>query len=985
VRRIPAVFLCVFSIAFGSPLAAQTSETGVLHGQVLGGSSQPLVSASVAVAQADGAHARSTTTNESGSFRVGFLPPGLYDVTVRIIGHRTQTLVGVRVSATRVSTITVTLETAAVAVEELRVVASRDLIDGETTEFNTVVQADEIERLPLARTATDIIKLTPGARPDQIFGGSTEQANSYQLDGVSVNQPGSGGEFLLPNVDWIEEVVVQGLGAGAEYGNFQGGLYNIVTKSGDNTWRSQGRFNFTGAGLTASNSNTFEAGAELDSRWELNGELRGPLVQDKLFFYVSAQEVRSNIAVVDVLSGSPDSPSFIVGPDGNTLFEERREFKLLGKLTWLATSTDVFNVYLGKDDVYTDNAGLNSFDDPSTTVRQESPAGFFNASWQRTFSDNHLFELKFTGYSGRDDFLPLNGDLSAVRLLEGNRNAFRNASFVRDREPSSLGVSANWDSYWNTGSVEHHLKVGGDVEFGSWLETRTRTGGLTWRPFLPDGGMDAFVPDDPSTWGFISSDWAGDIHLDANTLNGGIYLQDYMAISDRLSINPGVRLGFWKGDVNPLDAESFTAVEDVRLAPRLGLVYDVTGDDDLVFKGHYGRYYQSLFALMFDRAEGGNVFQPEQYWDWVADEDPDINRRYSEAERDQYFEFFGESGAFQTGPVENYAQPYVDQFVVGLEKAFAETWKAGVVYVNRRNRDILSLQDRNLSTNYTPFESISVINFEDGSPIMDANGDPLVLDQLYVSNDDILFLGGAPGLTPEEVDDLTYEQDLVLSTVEDAQRRFDQVQVSVERQTATWQARASVVWTDLRGNFYSVSGYENPFGTGSGAFVRPNEQTNFDGKLGNFSDWEGKFLLNGDLPAGFRGGAYLQIFSGDHYTPTYVIDRRNHDFVTENGEVLDPDLLFGVDGEAIFIEQRGSRAFDAQATLDLHVDKVIPIGGTDIVVGLDAFNIFGSDAITSVKTTVNDQIMSDPTTQFGAPRFRVAPRSVRLMASFRIP
>ena len=68
-----------------------------------------------------------------------------------------------------------------------------------------------------------------------MFGGSTNQANLYQLDGVTVNAPGTGGSFLLPNVDWLEDFKVIALGAGAEYGNFQGGLINMVTKSGNNT------------------------------------------------------------------------------------------------------------------------------------------------------------------------------------------------------------------------------------------------------------------------------------------------------------------------------------------------------------------------------------------------------------------------------------------------------------------------------------------------------------------------------------------------------------------------------------------------------------------------------------------------------------------------------------------------------------------------------------------------------------------------------
>ncbi|MDX1744566.1 MAG: TonB-dependent receptor, partial [Halobacteriales archaeon] len=762
-KRYVPIF-ALFALFLPGVVLAQTAETGVIEGRIVDDTAQPVAAASVQLAQSDGAYARSTATNESGVFRVGFLPPGLYDVTVRLIGYRTTTVTGVRVQATKIATVTIELETAPVEVEELRVEATRDLIDRETTEFTTTLETDQVDLLPAARTATDLIKFTPGARPDQVFGGSTAQANAYLLDGVVVNQPGFGGDFLLPNVDWIEEVVVKGLGAGAEYGNFQGGLFNLVTKSGDNTYRGQLRFNFEGEDFAATNINTVEAGSELDARFEVNGEFRGPIVRDRLFFYISAQEVRSDIRVVDLFAGTEDEPAFL------PRMEERREFKLLGKLTWQATNRDIFNVYVGKDDVYTDNNGLNSIDAPETVTEQESPATFFNASWQRTFSDRLLFELKVTGYSGRNDLLPLNGQLPSVQVLGGNRNEFRNAIFTREREPQSLAFSANWDAFLNTGDITHRLKFGATLDFGSWLERRQRNGNITWRPELPEGGLDAFDPNDPSTWGFISTDWAGNIRLDASTLNGGIYVQDYMQINESLSINPGLRLGFWEGDLDPRDGESFTAVEDVKLAPRIGVVYDVDGEGEWVLKGHYGRYYQNLFALMFDRAAGGDVFERTEFWDWIGDGLPDIDREYTESEREQLFDFFGRSSAFETGPVEDYNQPYVDQFVAGVEKAIGDTWKAGVVYVHRENHDILALQDRNLATNYTEFNDISVIDFREDAPVLDESGNPLVLDRLFISNDDILFVGGAPGLTDEEVAGLTFEEDLVLTTAEDAER-----------------------------------------------------------------------------------------------------------------------------------------------------------------------------------------------------------------------
>ena len=979
-RLITSVLVLTCLVA--APLSAQTDQTGVLEGKVQDVAGGAIALADVRIALEDGSYPQVTRSNASGAFRLGFLKPGAYVLRVRAIGFRPVELTNVRIRAGRVTTLRVVSNAAPVELEPIVVSAARPLIDRTTTEFATTLDAGIIDILPISRTAVDLIQFTPGARPNQVWGGSTGQANAYQLDGVNVNAPGFGGDFLLPNVDWLEEITVKGLGAGAEHGGFQGGLINMVTKSGSNTFRSDLRFNFASQSLNASNVNAFEAGEEQDDRWEINGSVSGAIVRDKLYYFLSGQQVQIDTRVVDVVGSTPDNVVFLTGASGDRVLEERKERKLLAKLTWQATPNDIFNGMFGKDDVFTDNLGLNSFDSPATATDLKSPASFYNASWQRIWSANHLTELKVTGYNGRLDQLPLNGTLPNVRLLSGNEASFRNEPFTRLRDPDVLTITGNWDSYWNTGTVGHHLKVGGDYRLGWWDESRIRNSAISWRPD-DDGAV--FDPEDPATWDFITSDWGGNINLQARSINAAVYVQDYISLTPRISVNPGLRIGVFRGQLTPGDGvgSAFTAVKDVALAPRLGASFDLLEGGGLVAKAHWGQYYQDMFALMFDRVEGGNVFTDREFWDWIGPGLPDINREYTVAERDQFFDFFGGVQLGQeVGPVENYSQPYVNQFVGGLEWEFAPGWKAGAVYVNRRNKNIIALVDRNLASNYTEFNNIEVFEFPSGDPVLDANGNALVLPRLLVSNDDILFVGGAPGLSAAQVAALTYDEDLALTVAPDAERKMDQIQVSVERAFDDWSALGSFVWTDLRGNFFSVNGYDNPIGIGAGAFVHPNEQTNFNGDLRNASTWEAKLRVTGRLPLDFRVGGFVTYRSGDHYTPTFTIDRRNLDFVSPAG-FLDPDLIFGIDGETIFLEERGSRTHDQQFRLDLHVDKIFRLGRADLVVALDVFNTFNSGAVQSLKTSVNNQIPGEATTLFGAPRFRVVPRNLRLTSSLR--
>jgi hypothetical protein len=966
-------------LLIGGLAVAQTDQTGVLTGTVGTADGNPIAGATVAAERLDGSNARSATTDPSGRFQIGFMEPGLYMVTVRAEGYREQIASNVRISASDSARMSIQLSPATAEFsEEITVTAELPLIRTQTTEYQMSLDAAQTELLPSSRTATDLVKFTPGASNDTTWGGSTDQANVYQLDGVVVNSPGFGGSYLIPNVDWIEELQVKGLGAGAEYGNFQGGLINIVTRSGGNELHGGARFYYEDESLADSNINTFDSGFEQDRRWEINADLGGPITRDRLYYFVSVQFFELDDNIVDGINSAPDQVTFL--PEQR----KREETKLYGKLTWEPATTDRVNAVLGWDDLQIENRSLDSFTEPAAAEIQDSPALFYNANWSKTLTDSLFMELKLAGWSSDNERRAKNGDLPSVQILGGNRELFRNAKYDRDQEPETLTLNANFDWFVSTGDIRHTIKLGGEYEMGSWLELRRRTAGYTWRPEEGDGPFD---PDDPATWGFISSDWGNDITLDAQTLNAALYVQDYIDITPRIRLSAGLRWGIWEGDLTPGfgGGGSFNAVKDNAIDPRIGLVWDLAGDASWVAKAHWGRYHQNLFALHFDRVIGGNVFQDEEYWDWIGPGLPDVNRVYNLEEREQLFELFDVNPASdEVGPAVDYEQPYVDQIVVGIEHALTDQWKVGVTYINRENKKILALVDRNLDSNFTAFNNVEVVDYRSGDPILDANGNPLVLRTVYVSNDDILSRGWAPGLSDEEVASLTWDRDFVLQNVDNAVREFDQVQLVFDGRGEWWDLGGSIVYTDLTGNFFTVQGYGDADGTAAGAYVDPNEAINFNGKLRDQSEWEFKLRFDATLPWNLRTGAYLRYFSGNFYTPVYQIDNSNHDFIAENGEFFSFRHFSDVNRQDIYVEERGSREYDSSTLLDLHLDKLIPVGsGTDFIVGFDVFNVFGEDAVTEVQDQVNSIDFDDPSSLFGGVRRREDPRTWRIYLAVR--
>src|SRR5437762_2224872 len=200
-----------------------------IHGRVVDRLGRAVPFADVQV-EHEGTVAR-VRTDAAGAWRIRIIAPGLYHFIVRRLGYKTfqQDL---EIQAAEPAGLVFVLESTALTLDTV-VVSERSLGVSPRAEMGSRLTLDEIALLPTTLDARDLIALTPGARPDQIWGGASAQANAYELDGTSVNHVGVGGAVLLPNPSWIESLVIRGLGAGADVAGAQGGVVEIVTLQGD--------------------------------------------------------------------------------------------------------------------------------------------------------------------------------------------------------------------------------------------------------------------------------------------------------------------------------------------------------------------------------------------------------------------------------------------------------------------------------------------------------------------------------------------------------------------------------------------------------------------------------------------------------------------------------------------------------------------------------------------------------------------------------
>jgi hypothetical protein len=963
-----------------------STRSSAITGTVLD-NGKPVEAATVHAERSDKSVARDALTDARGMFRLAPLTAGVYTVTVRRVGYRGAELPGVRVAEAHTLNLSVSLTQAPRQLSTIQVVTSPVQIDATTPALTMRLDREFTELLPSARDASSLIALVPGARKDQLWGGAPGVSNDYQLDGVSMNHPGQGGDFLSLSVDWIEALDIRGLGAGAEHGNFQGGIINAITKTGSNTRRVAMRTNYESAGLTASNVNANEQGVEQAGRREVSGEALGPLAADKLFYFVGGQFVSRDLR-------SPNLTT-TAAHDFQLVREEHVDARGLAKVTWLPALGQRMDLLTGFSSANVNHAGINGVDDSTSTLRVRQPTTFYELTWTNASSTQNVIDVRVAGFTSLSSNTGYQGpNVPAVQALQlGRMPTYQNSAFDERREPSSIGGSVQWRTTHSVGGAEHELVLGADVSRGRWRDYRTRNGGMTWRPYTFN--LPTFNPFDAKTWLTTGSDWGGDIRLDSDVASEAAFVQDYISVGARLTVAPGLRYSHWTGYDRPqcttpaTPCYRFDAVHAEGYDPRIGVVWDITGRNTFAMKAHWGRYHQGMFSLFFDRAQGANVYSNSRFY-YSSPPLTDARRTYTTTQRDApgsgFPATFDENILNESGRVENYRQPYVDQSVIGFEKSFGSTWKAEVLYTHRRNGDIVGLKDKSLWRNYSPIRGVIVDHRLIAGQVLDANNEPLVLPVMYVGNNDLLYVlnlikhsrfpgGSIAGYDTGAIKLLSWNPDVVLTSVPEARRRYDQITLMLRSYHSWWRGEGSLTGARLKGNVPGVTGYGT---TGSrfsaGPFVRANEAINSEGFLPDALEMEGKLWLTARLPHSMQGGILYTHTLGERFTPAFtILGRYVYEDFTLNQ--LPDELLRQVLGQTILVEPRGARQFASRDVIDAHLEWRTPRRASIVV---DLFNVLGADALTSINTNIGDQEPSDPTSKFGAARLRVAPRTLRV-------
>ena len=237
----------------------------------------------------------SATSDRKGEFIFPFLTPGIYSLHAELQDFTTleQTDLQVR-SGQRINII---LKMKSIIHEQVSIIAETPLVDPISTTTVTNISNQLTEVLPLKRSLADIILMAPGVVDGRIGGanlsisGASGWENTYIVDGVNISNTGFGGlgvapesHFFMPSnglpLTAIQETQIITAGFSPEYGESQGGVINVITKTGSNQIHGGAHF-YT----TPQSEQTLLS--DVNYEIETGAQLGGPIIKNKLFFFGS--------------------------------------------------------------------------------------------------------------------------------------------------------------------------------------------------------------------------------------------------------------------------------------------------------------------------------------------------------------------------------------------------------------------------------------------------------------------------------------------------------------------------------------------------------------------------------------------------------------------------------------------------------------------------------------------------------------------------
>ncbi|HEX6852476.1 MAG TPA: TonB-dependent receptor [Candidatus Polarisedimenticolaceae bacterium] len=648
-KRLRALVLAVLV-----PLAAWagSTQTGTLRGTVFDSKGEPVVGALISIHSPALIRERVVLTDAQGGFFAPGLPAGDYKVIAKLEGYITVEL-STDIEVDKTTPLSVTLKEGELT-ETLTVTAERPIVDKTNTESSVTLEKGFTEQLPVPRSDLSLLTFAPGVvDPDgdgnANFLGGTSNSNNYLVDGVSSKDPVTGTFGRNLNYDAIETIDVKLTGISAEYGQTQGGISNVILKSGGNEFTGSFRDVISAPSWTrlyADKARQWfapegpipgtvdpedpEGGplvygrpdlptrtdADFDKADQLSVTLGGPVVVDNAWFFLAYDRIETT--ATDFL-GNPQG-----GPGGNGSFIDTFDGDIGSlKLTWQATNNQRFMYSFSEDPATTTRCyGQIFFTGPcfdTRNVDNQKQGGFeWIGDWNATWSPTVISNVKIARFKNTFQISPLtpiedipgiprssSGEIAPAielsTLQTFDANIFDEFPEARNREQYEATVTKFLDTD-KLGS--HTIKIGADYqEMDNPGNTAIQGNSIFY--FFAGAGPDPYDVDNRFYYLWVDFPVLPNNSTPRNEYTA-VYLNDEWQLNANWAFNLGVR---WEKSNNVSDIGE-TIIKDTGFAPRLGVSFDVRGDGKHVVKGTAARYLAGINITTlgpFTRLAGGTA------------------------------------------------------------------------------------------------------------------------------------------------------------------------------------------------------------------------------------------------------------------------------------------------------------------------------------------------------------------------------------------
>jgi len=659
-----------FLIMSSLSLMGQVTTAG-MTGKVVDGSGNAVLGATVRLTHTPSGTVYGTITDENGNYSIlNARPGGPYTVEVSAVGSNTYVENNLYLNLGDVLGDNITLDESSLQLNELLVVGERNpVINGDRTGAATNISNQAIQRLPtLSRSISDFTRLTPQANGNG-FAGRDGRYNNLQIDGANFNNafglsseplPGGGNQPI--SLDAIEQIQVNIAPYDVRQTGFTGAGINAVTRSGTNEVHGSAYAYLRPKSFTGLKVDDYSLSENARANSSIYGaRLSGPIIKNKLLYFVNFEyentEQAGNLWIADdgTNSGKPNVSRTTVADlervsahlkskygydpgayQGYDNVYNNKNLKGLARLDWNINEKNNFNIRYSYMQG-TNDQGTNASSGPnprsSTSRISDKSIAFENANYALSNKVSSIaaeLNSRFTSKMS-NQLIATYSRIQDTRSTPGSL-----FPFVDIGDGSGGSTFSNYMSFgtelfsYNNELINKNLIVTDNLTYV--MGKNTFTAGVSYQSmyfgnsyqrlgssYYRYNSVDDFVNDAaPIAYGVTYVLNGQDRLAKVNFGLAGLYLQDKIALTDRLNVTLGIRgdvtlfndnppanpvvdtLNFLDPNGKPINYTTSKWPKSVPLySPRLGFNLDVLGNKTLQLRGGTGIFTGNIPFVWF--------------------------------------------------------------------------------------------------------------------------------------------------------------------------------------------------------------------------------------------------------------------------------------------------------------------------------------------------------------------------------------------------